>query len=164
MSKLNILGLSALVLNLLGYIPKIGHLFSLAGFIVGVLTYRELEALGLIKGAWKLFTTITLLSLVAVALATLGYIYQDRVVLAITVSGVAYVIGLIIAWVTYRLSQQLELTAGQTQSKSFKVTAIILKISAFTMPVLVGFLIQGLAQLVFLIAAIIYKPNQVIKD
>ena len=37
MSKLNKLALVALIFNILGYLPKIGHVFSLVGFIVGVL-------------------------------------------------------------------------------------------------------------------------------
>jgi len=163
MSKLNKLAALALVLNLLGYIPKIGHLFSLAGFILGIFVYRELESLGLISNAWKKFMAITLLSLIAVVLAVIGYL-SHNITISIIFSILAYATGLLTAWITYLLSREVMATAINTQEKSFKIAAVLLKISAFTMPVLIGFLIQGLAQLVFLIAAIIYKPNQAIED
>lgn len=160
MSKLNKLALTSLILNLLGYIPNWGHLFSVAGFSVGILVYRELEHLGLVAGAWKLFTAITLLSIVAVLLATFGFIYEDKPVLAISLSVIAYLIGLGAAWLTYKLAQRFRLTIIQTGAKNFAITAIMLKIAAFTMPLLIGFLIQGVAQLVFLVTAIFHKPNQ----
>jgi len=163
MSKLNKLAVLALVLNLLGYIPKIGHLFSLAGFILGIFVYRELESLGLISNAWKKFMAITLLSLIAVVLAVIGYL-SHNITISIIFSILAYATGLLTAWITYLLSREVMATAINTQEKSFKIAAVLLKVSAFTMPVLIGFLIQGLAQLVFLIAAIIYKPNQAIED
>lgn len=164
MSKLNKLALVALIFNILGYLPKIGHIFSLVGFIVGVLTYRELEVLGLIKGAWKSFIGITVLSIIAVLFAVIGYLYQDKISVSLTMSVVAYAVGLGATWCTYKLMKQMEETVAITGNKSFKITLVTLRVAVFTMPILVGFLIQGIAQLVFLISAIMYKPSQVQND
>ncbi len=149
---------AALVFSLLGYVPSFGHLFSLFGFIAGVMVYRNLEKVGLIQKATRLFVGITLLSLLAVVFATIGWLAKNQLP-AVSFSILAYSIGLVVAWLTYLLHKELAKTAELAGTKLFRISAVLLKISAFTMPILIGFLIQGITQLIIYVAVIEYKPQ-----
>lgn len=157
MNKIHKYAWAGLIFSLLGYFPKVGHLFSLLGFIAGILMYRELETAGIIKKAAKLYVAITLLSLVAVLFATLGWVYGHLP--AVVLSTIAYVIGLVVARLTYLLYKEVAKTSDSYGGRLFKVSAVMLQVAAFTMPILIGFLIQGIAQLVIFVAVIKYKPQ-----
>ena len=158
MNKLKALAWAGLIFSLLGYLPKIGHFFSLIGFSCIFLMYRELAWQKLSSKAGKLYLIITLLSLMAVILAIFGWVYGQLIGGVLSI--VAYAIGMYVAWSTYLLSLEMRKIAHLSGHKLFKVAARMLKISAFTMPLLIGFLLQAITQLFILIAVILYKPQQ----
>ena len=146
-----------LIFSLLGYFPKIGHVFSLIGCISIALMYHELAKTQLTLKGTRIYILITLLSLLAVVLAVFGWVYGQLVGGILSI--VAYAVGIFVAWQTYLLALEFRRVAQITGAKSFRVIAMLLRISAFTMPLLIGFLLQALTQLVILIAVIIYRPT-----
>lgn len=154
MRKLHNYAWAGLIFSLLGYIPKWGHIFSLLGFIFGIFMYLELKRAKLVEKAARLYIIITLLSLLAALLATLGWIFGFPLAIFLTI--LAYIVGLIVAWFTFQLSREITATANITGSGLFDICAVMLKVSAFTMPILIGFLIEAIAQLLIYIAVINY--------
>ena len=139
-----------LIFSLLGYIPKIGYIFSIVGVIACALVYREWAQAKLSQSATKLYLAITILSLIALIMALWGWTYGQLVGGVIAI--LAYALGIFVAWLTYLLHLEVRKVALWRHDKLLKIAALMLKVAAFTMPLLIGFLLQALTQLIILIA------------
>ena len=163
MSKLHQFAWLSLILNLLGYVTDWGGFFSLLGFIATIFLYLQFERRNFVDKIVKLYIITSLLMTLSLFLAAAAYIIQVRThvmsIGSISLLAVAYLVGLGVAFLTYKLSTKVRLIAEHCNSKAFRVASILFKISAYTMPLIVGILIQAIAQLAVLIAAIIYKPH-----
>ncbi len=162
MSKLHQFAWLSLVLNLLGYVTHWGSVFSFLGFIATIFLYLQFERRHFVDKIVKLYVITSVLMTLSLFLAA-AYIIQVRTQVmsigSISLLIVAYLVGLGAAFLTYKLSTKVHLIAEHCNSKAFRIASILFKISAYTMPLIVGILIQAIAQLAVLIAAIIYKPG-----
>lgn len=163
MSKLHQFAWLSLVLNLLGYVTHWGSVFSLLGFIATIFLYLQFERRNFVDKIVKLYIITSVLMTVSLFLAASAYIIQAHThvmsIGSISLLVAAYLVGLGAAFLTYKLSTKVRLIAEHCNSKAFRIASILFKISAYTMPLIIGILIQAIAQLAVLIAAIIYKPH-----
>lgn len=161
--QINLLGGIALALFAAGAIPSLAWL-SLPGLILLIYLYLQVDKLGF---GSKLFR-ISLIQLIPMipAMGFLAYINLNKSVLdnsaVLMYVSVAVVVALLLflTYTTYLVAVNL-LTLGENSGNlSFKISGVLTKLAAFTMPVMgLGLLFLVLAQPIFLLGCIMYKPS-----
>lgn len=164
MSKqINLLGGMALILFAAGAFPKLEWL-ALPGLILLMYLYLQIDKLGF---GSKLFR-ISLIQLIPLlpAMGFLAYINLDQAALAnnlmLNYLSIALIVGLLLflTYTTYLVATNLLLLGKNANNLWFKISGVLTKVAAFTMPLMgLGLLFLVLAQPIFLLGCIIYKPN-----
>lgn len=74
-----------------------------------------------------------------------------------SVLGATIILLLFLAFTNYKLAKHLGVLSKKVDSLYFKYSSILLFVSAYTMPVLIGFLFFAIAFVLFLLGCIMYK-------
>ena len=110
-----------------------------------------------LTGLSKLYAWIAVLSVFAVLLA---YFSQELAVPSSRVLEIgAYLLGLFIALLTWHFAKKIQQLATLAEDRLLRISGHLTKVAALTMPILIGFLIHGLTQLLIVMAVILYKPK-----
>lgn len=166
--QINILGFIALGSFVLGMIPSIGMWFSIIGMILTMILYSLVDKLGYGTNLFKInlyqwiavIIPLLVLSLLGVKFAEAG---NDRGV-NLVLLGLCLVLLLFLAGVNYLVAKNLTLIGHKSSNLWFKVSGGLTKAGAYTMPVLIGLVFVMLAQPIFLLGCITYKPQMVAGD
>ena len=163
--QINILGIIALGSFILGMIPDVGMWFSIVGMILTMILYNQVDKLGYGTNLFKInlyqllavIAPVLVLSLLGIKFADSG---NDRGI-ALVLVGLCLVLLLFLAWVNYLVAKNLSVIGQKSANFWFKLSGSLTKAGAYTMPVLVGLLLVMLAQPIFLLGCIVYKPLDV---
>lgn len=164
MSKqINLLGGIALALFAAGVVPSLEWL-ALPGLILLMYLYLQIDKLGF---GSKLFR-ISLFQLVLMlpAMGFLAYINLNKSALdnstTMIYSSVAVVVALLVflTYTNYLVAVNLSHLGKSSDNLFFKISGVLTKVAAFTMPLMgLGLLFLVLAQPIFLLGCIVYKPS-----
>lgn len=160
--QINILGFIALASFVLGMVPDIGMWFSIIGMILTMVLYSRVDKLGYGTNLFKInlyqwvavIIPLLILSILGIKFADSG---NDRGVNFILL-GLCLVLLLFLAGVNYFVAKNLSLIGQKSNNFWFRVSGGLTKAGAYTMPVLIGLLLVMLAQPIFLLGCIVYKP------
>ncbi len=166
--QINILGFIALGSFVLGMIPSIGMWFSIIGMILTMILYSLVDKLGYGTNLFKInlyqwiavIIPLLVLSLLGVNFAEAGNNRGVNLVLL----GLCLVLLLFLAGVNYLVAKNLTLIGQKSSNLWFRVSGGLTKAGAYTMPVLIGLVFVMLAQPIFLLGCIAYKPQAATKD
>ena len=159
--QINLLGGIALALFAASAVPSLAWL-SLPGLILLMYLYLQIDKLGF---GSKLFR-ISLIQLIPMipAMGFLAYINLDKSALTnssvFTYLSIAVVVALLLflTYTTYLVAMNLLTLGENSDNLSFKISGVLTKIGAFTMPLMgLGLLFLVLAQPIFLLGCIMYK-------
>lgn len=161
--QINRLGFIALVSFVLGMVPGIGVWFSIIGMILTMVVYSRVDKLGYGTSLFKInlyqwvavIIPLLILSVLGIKFADSG---NDRGVDFILLA-LCLVLLLFLAGVNYFVAKNLSLIGHKSNNFWFRTSASLTKIGAYTLPVLIGFLPIILAQPIFLLGCIVYKPD-----
>lgn len=160
--QLNILGLAGLILFAAGALPSLSWL-TLPGLIVLMYLYLAIDKLGFGSKLFKI--SLVQLIFALPAMGFVAYVNLDHNLVANNQSlyyvSLAIVVGclLFLAYTSYLVALNLLLLGKNSNNMWFKISGVLTKVGAFTMPVLgLGFLFLVLAQPIFLLGCITYKP------
>lgn len=187
MTKLQKLALVAFIFNVLLFIPSIGILGITLGIVFTILVYMEMHKQHLTQNATKLYIYILLLNsffaLAVIPMVMLFYLVvtgDSENILGnlwkIELAGKTYGVGLghilaVLGYVAllismtyiFRLSSEIKhLSVMADNSLLFRFAAGLLKVSAITMPILVGLVFYSIAQIFIQLAILMtnsYKLN-----
>ena len=161
--QINLIGGIALILFAAGAFPKLEWL-ALPGLILLMYLYLQIDKLGF---GSKLFR-ISLIQLIPLLLAMgfLAYINLDQAAVTnnsmLNYLSIALIVGLLLflTYTTYLVATNLLLLGKNANNLWFKISGVLTKVAAFTMPLMgLGLLFLVLAQPIFLLGCIIYKPS-----
>lgn len=187
MTKLQKLALVAFIFDVLLFIPSIGILGITLGIVFTILVYMEMHKQHLTKNATKLYIYILLLNsffaLAVIPMVMLFYLVitgDSENILGnlwkIELAGKTYGVGLghilaVLGYVAllismtyiFRLSSEIkQLSVMADNSLLFRFAAGLLKVSAITMPILIGLVFYSIAQIFIQLAILMtnsYKLN-----
>lgn len=161
--QINLIGGIALILFAAGAFPKLEWL-ALPGLILLMYLYLQIDKLGF---GSKLFR-ISLIQLIPLlpAMGFLAYINLDQAAVTnnsmLNYLSIALIVGLLLflTYTTYLVATNLLLLGKNANNLWFKISGALTKVAAFTMPLMgLGLLFLVLAQPIFLLGCIIYKPS-----
>lgn len=157
-------GIVALVAFVLGMIPGfIGALCSIAGLLITTMLYHKVDKLG--YGSQLLKLTIyqwiaVLIPLGALFIIGIKYAESDLSSNGLTyvLLGLCEVLLLVLAVINYFVAENLLSIGIKSNNFWFRISGTLTKFGAFTMPIALGLIFVILAQPLFLLGCIIYKP------
>jgi uncharacterized membrane protein len=160
---LNVLGILALAAFILGMIPSIGGLFSIVGLILTTVLYAKIDKLGYDTHLLKFTLYQWLVALIPLSVVlVLGWKFaesKDNSSLTYIMMALCEGLLLFLAVINYFVAKSLLLIGDEANNQWFKISGILTKVGAYTMPISLGLLFVMLAQPFFLLGCIVYKPN-----
>lgn len=163
MRWLGIVGLFSMIASqpdILGLVPAF-----VASLISVIATYWALYLLDKRYGGLNLFKISVYQLLIFVSLALVVLITIPRVVGGTSMNyfyillGIMMLLLFFIAYSNYKMSKKLTEIAELSGNNFFRYSAILLLISAYTMPIIIGLVIFAVAIVLFLVGCMLYKEN-----
>lgn len=161
---INALGWVALITMIIGGMTSgigVGIFFSVLGFILTTILYYKIDKLG--YGTTLFNFTIYQYLIALVPTGLLVYLgvnnYSDKshgVLFLVCV--LVFALLLFLAILNYFIAKSLNAIGAATHNTWFKISGVLTKIGAYTLPVLVGFFFVILAQPFFLLGCATYNP------
>ncbi len=159
--QLNILGFIGILLFAAGAVPSLSWL-TLPGLVILMYLYLLIDKLGF---GSKLFKISVIQLIFAIpAMAFVAFVNLDHKLVAN--SNMLYYVSLLVviacllflSYTSYLIALNLLLLGKNSNNMWFKISGVLTKVAAFTMPILgLGFLFLVLAQPIFLLGCITYK-------
>jgi len=165
-TSINRLGWMALITLILGSLTSsfgIGIIISIISLIITTILYKHIDQLGY---GTTLFNFSIYQYLVA-GIPTGLMVYFGVSEYSNKSHGVLFMVALVIlalllfvATLNYFIAKSLLIVAEKNDNAWFKISGVLTKMGAYTVPVLIGFMLLILAQPFFLIGCIVYKDGK----
>ena len=162
--NIRILGIIGLVSVISPEFINLGAMFNIVlGLVSTVVGCYLFYVLGKAHGEMTLFKTNLVQTLVlSPVVLLLSFIAASKEALAnnfvlYSVLGITIILLLFLAFTNYKLAKHLSALSKKVDNLYFKYSSILLLISAYTMPVLIGFLFFAIAFVLFLLGCVMYK-------
>ncbi|AUR52680.1 DUF996 domain-containing protein [Aquella oligotrophica] len=165
-SSINRLGWMALITLILGSVTSsfgIGIIISIISLIITTMLYKRIDDMGYGTSLFNFSISQYLIAGVPTGLMVYFGVsqYTDKS------HGVMFLVAIVIlalllfvAILNYFIAKSLLIVAEKCDNAWFKISGILTKFGAYTVPVLIGFMLLILAQPIFLIGCITFKGIQ----
>lgn len=162
-SSINRLGWMALITLILGSLTSsfgVGIIISIISLILTTMLYKQIDELGYGTNLFNFSISQYLIAGVPTGLMVYfgvnEYSSKSHGVLFL-VGAVILALLLFVAILNYFIAKSLLIVAEKSDNAWFKISGVLTKFGAYTVPVLFGFMLLILAQPFFLIGCIVYK-------
>ena len=158
--KVQILGFLGLICFVLQFIPmpSIFHssiivMFYMISIYLFYIFSKAYQVNQLLK--WNIWQIV--IALVFGVMFSLLLLYVKSAMFYYALIAILVLLILVLAWLNYQIAKGLIILAQKTNNNGFRYSAVILKYSAYTLPILIGFIGLAIANLCFLYGCIRFK-------